>query len=203
MRALVLGSLSALAVACGGIAFIDQPTGGSAGAAGSAGTGGTAGSGGIGGIGGIGGSSCAGLGEVGCVAAFPDCVPRYDDTCCPTCYPGPCADCSNWAFYECVDGSACSQPNDCGVIPVWACNGVPADCPNGQPCGYTPGCIELSCGEGDPCPGTFICAPVTGDMCIVQCDGVPPDCPPGTAPQSDGFCYTGYCVPAEYCAIPL
>ncbi len=158
------------------------------------------------GAGGAGGSLCDGLAEVPCVAAFPDCVPVYDDACCPTCDPGPCADCVNYQYHHCVsvqDGCLPEQPVVCGVIPSGACTGQAPSCgpPGGSPtpCGAQPGCIEATCSPDVNCPPDVECHPVIGGMCSTECDSVPPTCPTGTTAESDGFCYTGYCIPVEVC----
>ena len=31
------------------------------------------------------------------------------------------------------------------------------------------------------------------------CDAVPPSCPPGQTAESNGSCYTGFCIPATVC----
>src|SRR5262245_20716527 len=69
------------------------------GATGTSGPGGTTGHVGSSGTG-VG--PCANLFEAECLGAFPTCVPVYDDTCCPTCYPGGCADCQAYAFNHCT-----------------------------------------------------------------------------------------------------
>ncbi len=213
LRSLVAFSL-ALA-ACGGIAVIDPAggagsggSGGSGGSAGAGGSGASAGSGGAGasaGSGGGGGSgACLGLDEVSCLGAYPSCVPRYDDQCCPSCNPGSCADCVDWGFESCQPAqAACEAPSACGFVPDWACAGKQAECPDGQPCNFQPGCTEQLCAVGDPCPGTILCSPVTAGTCSSFCDSVPPTCPPGSVPEADGFCYTGFCVEASLCVLPL
>ena len=135
------------------------------------------------------------------MGAFPSCVPFYDDHCCPTCTPGPCANCVDWQFEGCTDAaSACSSAGPgCGVVPDWACEGGQANCPDGQPCNSRPGCTEEICALNQPCPGTFLCTSVHAGICETQCDSVPPPCPPNAIAESDGFCYTGSCIAADVC----
>lgn len=210
-----------LAAACGGTSVLEQGGVGGAGGAGSTSVTGTSASAVSGtttasttsstGAGGAGGSSaCEGLSESGCMAAYPSCVPVYDDACCPSCNPmGGCADCVDYFFHHCdALDTAClpEEPGTCGFSPGWACAGGVPDCgaPGGSPtpCGAYPGCVEATCSPDVNCPPDIQCRPVTGGTCQNQCDSVPPSCPEGTIAESDGFCYTGYCVPAEVCLAP-
>ena len=198
--------LSSSILACGGkVVFDSEGSGGSGGSGGASisatsvtsGASSTSGPGSSVASSGVGGSAaCAGLGEVDCLGAFPDCVPAYDDACCPSCDPGPCADCVNVVFAECRPlSTACSGQVSCGFTPPWACEGGVAECPDGQRCNFQPGCVELTCAEGEPCPGTILCAPVTASLCTPPpCDAVPPACPPGSFPEATNDCYTGFCV---------
>ena len=187
-------ALGAVVAACGGKAVVDQTTGSGGSGATTTTTSTTTTTGNGGGV----PSNCDGLGQTECLAAFPGCVPIYDDACCPTCDPGPCADCVNWQFYACVPAaSACAPASpSCGQTPPWACSGGSAQCPSGF-CQGTIGCVAATCPIGVGCIEQ--CHPVSAGMCSVTCLADPPECPPGTVPEADGLCYTGLCIPADVC----
>jgi hypothetical protein len=153
-------------------------------------------------------TACDTLGEPGCLDAFPDCAPVYDDTCCPTCNPGPCADCQNFAFDHCapaIDVCASAMPT-CGTIPAWACTGGAPECPvigqgGDYACDATPGCVVASCSPDANCGNEHQCHPVGAGSCTALCDAVPPTCPVGFAAEANGSCWTGYCIPGEVCGL--
>lgn len=173
-------------------------TGGFTGGSGGTNTGGT----------GTGGSvACGGINdEVGCLGAYPTCVPVYDDVCCPSCNPGTCSDCINVQFHHCAPNSpTCGvAPPSCGTTPQWACAGGKADCSinalgSVEPCHAKAGCTAAYCPVGAMCNVDPVCTPVTKGTCTALCDGLPPPCPPGTFAEANGSCYTGLCVPADVC----
>lgn len=155
---------------------------------------------------------CEGADHISCLQAYPSCVPVYDDQCCPTCDPmGGCADCIDIQFHHCASyGERCTgAPSVCGATPDWACAGGQADCnidPGGSknPCSSVAGCLPAYCSLNlENCPQEPECHPATKGTCSTLCDSVPPPCPDGTYAESDGFCYTGYCVPTNVCVIGL
>lgn len=211
--------LSLALTGCGGN-VIAQTTG-DPGAGGSGGQGGETSAGGAAeggasttssssGAGGAGGTACDGLGEIACLKAYPDCVPVYDDMCCPMCDPmAGCADCVNWAFHHCAphaDGCLPEQPAVCGTVPGWACAGGAASCEPPSPatkipCATIPGCVVSYCPTDVDCETDPVCVPVDGDMCdIALCNAIPPACPDGTFPAVEGGCYSGACIPQAFCA---
>lgn len=231
---LAIVAMSGLAGACGG--NVEVPTagdgGGGAGGAGQGGAGnagaaqggagdagsaqggagnagsGQGGAGNTAGQGGAAGSTgeCESLEEIGCLGAYPQCVPIYDDKCCPSCEMGGCADCINIAFHHCAPGALCNTADFCGLLPDWACSGGEAECdidPGGSqtPCATVPGCIPAYCPTNLTCDQDPICHPVRAKSCTTMCDSVPPPCPDGTYPEGDGFCYTGLCIPESLCGV--
>jgi hypothetical protein len=217
--------VSVLLVACGGGVTVQDPesSSGQTGAGGGAATtsaGASAGSAATGtatstsGAGGAVGTECGSIvGQADCIAAFPGCVPVYDDECCPSCEPtGVCADCVDFTFNRCAPAelwcAGTGRPG-CGFVPAWACSGGQATCSDASgssptPCHGVAGCEltqpsqRLDC---DP-PCQPKCTPVTGGSCDTLCNSAPPKCDPGTVAQSDGSCWTGWCIPAEVCADP-
>lgn len=208
---------SVLLSACDGTAVLEPGGQGGAGGAGASATSVTSGSSATAtssaesttaGASGAGGSSvvCEGLAESSCIGAFPDCVPVYDDACCPSCEPGGCADCVDYHYHHCVAfGTGClpEEPATCGIVPGWACGGGSAECgpPVGSPsaCGAYPGCTPATCSPDVNCPPEVECHPVTGGTCVTACDALPPTCPEGSIAEADGFCYTGYCIRPDVC----
>lgn len=192
----------------GGSGGTSSSTGGTTASTGGSGgnTGGTGGSGGIGGFGGAG--DCAALDLVGCLGAYPECVPVYDDTCCPSCDPGPCADCVSLQFHHCAPkADVCGDtPVPCGTVPDWACAGGQAQCgdvdPQSSPdlCGSVAGCIPGYCNLDIDCDTDPVCVPVTAGSCgPVLCDAIPPPCPDGTTNEIQNDCYTTLCIPSNIC----
>lgn len=203
----------------GGVGNTGGNTGGTGGNTGGTGgntggnTGGTGGNtGGTGGGTGGGPNDCAALDHVSCVGAFPGCVPVYDDECCPSCDPmGGCADCINLQFHHCApwnESCAGGPPQVCGFVPEWACNGKEPSCnidPGGspEPCATEPGCVPAYCSLDADCTTDPVCHPVKPNMCIAACASLPPPCPDGTAPEANGGCWTGSCIPQELCVFDL
>jgi hypothetical protein len=146
--------------------------------------------------------SCLGLAAATCLLA--GCVPSFDDSCCSSCTPGACADCTNIDWNGCrpFDDSPCT--GGCGAAPTWVCRGSPARC-DGAVVTDADSCTIAGCvpavpsGSGEPDLGAAICVPITAETCTALCDGLPPRCPTGTAAEADGGCYTGRCVPAFVC----
>jgi hypothetical protein len=151
---------------------------------------------------------CDGLGEGACVAAFPDCVPVYDDMCCPSCSNvGYCADCIDWQFHDCLPFSAACTPPEltCSFTPDWACKGGVAECeaPSDRSpsrCGMVAGCV-LGRAAGEICADCEdACRPVTAESCNTpDCDHIPTTCLEGEAVEVQSGCDTGYCIPARVC----
>lgn len=143
---------------------------------------------------------CAQLGETACLGAYPQCAPVYDDSCCPTCNPGSCADCVHYDFHHCASLAAvCSQgPLPCGTTFAEACAGKPSTCPNAY-CPANPGCVEgCQLDSNGLCAPS--CRPMTAGSCTSLCNQPPPPCPPGFTAEQNGSCYTGYCIPEKACA---
>ena len=186
------------------------------GGGGGAGPGGSTGSGGSGATGsgtgsGSGTSSsssssggCGGLAEAACMASYPTCAPAYADVCCSSCTPGPCADCSDYEFYQCGPLEQICSTGACWLPPDWACAGETPPCPaitdpGGEyACDQAPGCVVVACSPDVNCVETQ-CHPVTAASCTTACDAIPPSCPPGQVAEADGFCWTGFCMPAAVC----
>ncbi len=143
---------------------------------------------------------CAALGEAACLGAYPQCAPVYDDTCCPTCNPGTCADCIHLEFHHCGSlTEVCNQgPLVCGLPSKEACAGQPMTCPD-QYCPANPGCVE-GCLPDANVNCTPACRPVTAGSCTSLCNQPPPLCPMGLTAEQNGTCYTGFCIPAKVCA---
>lgn len=137
-----------------------------------------------------------------CLAAIDQCVPVFDDFCCPSCIPGGCADCVDVRFVGCSErlppepGGGCTDT--CGVTPPWACNGNPRPEACGAACDR-PGCIDKIRCDIDACE--VWCEPVRPDACsIVVCDAPPPPCAGDQVPEVADGCWTGACIPAWVCA---
>lgn len=148
------------------------------------------------------GTACDGLSAGNCLAA--GCVPVFDDSCCPTCEPGPCADCTNIDWLGCRPASESPCAGGCGVAPEWVCTTAEPDCSTAhvvdQDSCDRPGCIpSFPSGEGTPDIATASCTPITADSCRVTCRRLPPTCPTGTYAEGDGSCYTERCIPNFYC----
>jgi hypothetical protein len=145
---------------------------------------------------------CEGLGAAACFAAL-DCAPIFDDSCCPSCSEGPCADCFHPRYVGCIPFDGCRAPS-CGVVPSWGCLPSAPDCSSATPVALD-SCSAYGCvpsyppGEGDPSLADAACVPITGDSCTVGCRRIAPTCPSGTVPEGDGSCYTDRCIPAFVC----
>ena len=144
---------------------------------------------------------CEGRTEVACLAN-PGCVARYDDRCCSSCEPGPCADCVDPVFYECAERSSCGDPGVCSAPAPSACESEPPPCEDAvrvsdSSCNI-PGCIPtVRCSDG-PCEDT--CRALRGDSCESFCFRDPPECPAGTVPEAEEGCFSDWCIAAEYCS---
>lgn len=205
------GSGGAVGGSGGAVGGSGGAVGGSGGAFG--GSGGFAGSpfGGAAGTAGCGpidtGLPCSTLGETSCLTAFPRCAPIYDDTCCSSCKPGPCADCTSWKFFTCIDRelSSCvpGMTGPCGQTPGWACKGGTASCASSQ-CDAVPGCVAaqpFECPEDAPCVPE--CHSVSAGTCGPACEPGPiPICPPGASAEYAAGSPTGYCIPSSVCSAP-
>lgn len=142
---------------------------------------------------------CVGLSLTQCLGAFPTCAPLYDDACCPSCAPGPCADCIDMQFYECLPASeACTGAAMCGYPSKENCAGLPADCFDDY-CPANPGCTPACKTDASGNCVTDECHAVTADTCTSFCDGIPPNCPPGYTAEQNGSCFTGFCIPGQVC----
>lgn len=188
--------------ACGGSTLVDGPgAGGAGGSSSSTTTSATATSS-------TGGPSCADQpSEAYCISAFPDCVPIYDDTCCPTCTPGACVDsCTDNVYQGCEKAEVACQPEpaiECGFVPEWACAGGVPECgdANGlkSPCGKYTGCAELTCFGGFDCS---TCVPLSVAACVEDCagSGDNSNCSVDTVPHMGGDgCPDGTCIPKKAC----
>lgn len=195
-----LGGLAALAIGCGGLVVFEESGGGGAG--GSTSKGPTSGPSGPTTASTTTSSSptgtpvqCSGLTFGECVSN-PACAPIFDDACCPMCSPGPCADCSDWEFLQCLPRDiVCEGRFECGFAGEYVCKGTLPNCLGF--CDGTMGCEPAICAlDGPPCPG---CAPIVDGVCTATCDEPPPPCPDGFVPASDGTCWTGQCIDASIC----
>jgi hypothetical protein len=185
-------ALLPMLVACASHVSVEKSDGTSSGS-GSAGTGDWTG-------------ACETLGHAACLAVYPDCVPVYDQSCCPSCNPGPCGACVLFLFHHCAShAEGCSPTLPCGFsLPEHCAGKLPAcgDAADVIPCGTYPGCSYAICPVGVDCDPAKQCVPVTAGSCTVLCKLPPPDCPPGMVAEADGNCWTGLCVRAEVCATP-
>ena len=139
-------------------------------------------------------TSCAELGYTECLGDA-ECVPLFDDLCCPTCNPGECMDCVDWRFVQCMPRDiGCDGRVECGEPDRNVCEGVAPRC-DLDFCDGVIGCAAQVCPDFE----CFECAPVIAGMCDASCDAPLPLCPPGWVPASDGFCWTGLCVEENVC----
>lgn len=151
---------------------------------------------------------CTGLGPAECMAMFTlDCVPEFDDACCPVCAPGgPCADCTNPTYVGCVPRaeSSCLGGPHCGTAPPWACGPAAPVCETAHVVDVD-SCDRVGCvpaypsGDGEPVRETAICVGIVANSCTVACRRIAPPCPTGTVAEGDGSCYTDRCIPAFVC----
>ncbi len=144
-----------------------------------------------------GATACGELSFGECVSN-PACAPIFDDSCCPQCSPGPCADCVDWDFIKCLPrNAACNGDFDCGFVGEYVCQNTFPNCSGF--CEGTMGCEPGVCSLGGPqCQA---CVPIVPGVCGSQCDSPPPPCPPGFVPASDGFCWTGLCIDGAVCGV--
>ena len=146
--------------------------------------------------------ACSGLGAAACFGSA-ECAPVFDDRCCPSCTMGPCADCFDPTYVECVPFGDCRAPA-CGVVPAWGCFPSAPDCTGAVPMALD-SCSAFGCvpsyppGEGEPSLADAVCVPIVGASCTATCRRTPPICPSGTVPEGDGSCYTDRCIPAFVC----
>lgn len=100
----------------------------------------------------------------------------------------------------CVTDADCKLHDDCCT-----CAGVPVDeqvnlCE--QECKQSK-CSELGIDAAVCRLGVCTTERLSCDATQVLCDALPPPCPPGTLAETSPACWTGKCVPAEYCdAVP-
>ena len=158
-----------------------------------------------------GGSACSALNYAECLGDNGRCVPVFDDYCCPSCFPGGCADCIDFRGVACIDRQtgggepppgpppqACPT-NGCGFVPDWACNGDKPDCSNG--CFGNAGCVDKIRCQGDACEVS--CEGIAPDACgPVNCNAPPPVCGEGSIAEASAGCWTGFCIPAWVCDFP-
>lgn len=153
-------------------------------------------------------SACEGLAGAACLGTA-GCVPTFDDSCCPTCRIGPCADCTNPDYLACrpVAGSPCGVAVSCGTAPDWACDTTnPPTCAGAtvldvESCSVT-GCVPaFPSSEGAPDLSAAVCTPMLANSCTVACRRVAPVCPTGTRAEGDGSCYTDRCIPTFVCQL--
>jgi hypothetical protein len=143
-------------------------------------------------------AQCAGLPFGHCITS-PACAPIFDDLCCPSCDPGPCLDCVDWGFVGCMDReSVCAGNIQCGFAGDYICQGTQPSCRGF--CDGTIGCEHAVCPQnGPPCD---VCIPILPGICDSSCDEPPPSCPAGFVGATDGFCWTGLCIPESFCFLP-
>jgi hypothetical protein len=101
---------------------------------------------------------------------------------------------------ECRVDRDCMVVNDCcscGAAPV---DEMQPECPKA--------CLQPSCdaiGLFDPVAecrlGLCQFVPKSCNPAEVTCDAPTPQCPDGMLPEVDGFCWTGECVPLQFCDI--
>jgi hypothetical protein len=144
---------------------------------------------------------CAGRNPAACMGTL-GCAPVWDDLCCPSCTSGGCADCTNYAYFECRAESSSCPTAECGLVPPAICGGGIPDCTAARrvdedSCDIA-GCVPVVPPIDGP-PLVVRCVPVTADSCTVACRRIAPNCPAGTFAEGDGFCYTDRCIPAFVC----
>ena len=157
---------------------------------------------------------CASIGSPGACLQRDDCVPTYDDACCPSCTPGPCTACviAAYRFGRCETRRSACAPGagpSCGTLSAWACGDARPDCSGAVPSGTegcsVPGCVlavparDADCPRG-ACRNT--CEPLTPASCgPALCDRIPPVCPEGKVPLVVDGCYPSppRCIDAALC----
>ena len=142
-----------------------------------------------------------------------ECVPIFEDTCCPSCHPGPCADCflAGYRFAACdMRVPVCEGVADpCGVLPSGFCGDDPPDCSTAvvvddRWCSI-PGCVAFI--DVERCPDGACdasqCVPLDRESCgEALCDRIPPTCPDGWRPLVVDGCYgdRDRCIPNDVCS---
>jgi hypothetical protein len=141
-------------------------------------------------------SSCVGLSESDCMATDQCRVARsygsyYESTVIDDfmgCYPLNNEPSPDVQRCEGLDAEQCAWQSDCTALYSGApgqCNAVtPEQCIGAQ--------FEQCIPEARTDPGH--CGPAA-------CRQAPPACPTGTTPGVDNSCYTGACIPNEYCDV--
>ena len=99
---------------------------------------------------------------------------------------------------QCETDKDCKLQEDCCT-----CTGVPID-EDPVPCGLD--CKQSKCSElgidAAVCRlGVCETERLQCDQTKVACDSLPPNCPEGQLPTITPACWTGECVPAEYCDV--
>lgn len=99
--------------------------------------------------------------------------------------------------WPCMDDVDCEVYGDCCGCTAFNPNmGAPGNCGGNCPQDV---CEELAL-DTAVCQGGF--CQVLGlscDQSAVLCDGLPPDCDPGTLPGVADDCWSGGCIPVEFC----
>lgn len=99
---------------------------------------------------------------------------------------------------ECSSDDDCRLFSDCCTCAAYPASGeAPTVCP--AVCARGP-CLEYEVERALCLAGR--CTVATPHSCSplpVQCEGLPPECPAGTLPSVEGMCWTGDCIPSEFC----
>lgn len=99
---------------------------------------------------------------------------------------------------ECSKDADCKLQEDCCV-----CNGIPLDL-NPVACDMEckqSKCSELGVDQAVCRLGVCETERLSCDQVKVACDALPPACPEGQLPTTTPACWTGKCVPAEFCDV--
>jgi hypothetical protein len=106
----------------------------------------------------------------------------------------PLADPGDW---PCGDDDDCAIAGDCCSCVAYNPNmGSPGNCGGG--CGMDV-CEQLGLDTAVCTDGFCEVAGFSCDQTTVSCDGLPPDCDDGWLPQVEDGCWTGECLPVEWC----
>jgi hypothetical protein len=110
---------------------------------------------------------------------------------------GVCESLADPGEWPCGDDDDCAIAGDCCSCVAYNPNmGSPGNCGGG--CGMDV-CEQLGL-DTAVCTGGFCeVAGFSCDQTTVSCDGLPPDCDDGALPQVEGGCWTGECLPVEWC----
>lgn len=99
---------------------------------------------------------------------------------------------------ECEKDADCKLHDDC-----CSCDGIPidldpvvcdAECKQSR-------CSELGVDKAVCRLGTCETERLSCNQAVVACDALPPECPEGQLPTTTPACWTGKCVPAEFCDV--